>query len=86
MSGKLITRPWTRGTTLFDTASMEFVAAASQIDINAEPGFDAVAVNTQIRTHLMLAPRQLKPKAGMSLTDGPTACRRTATRACGAYG
>ncbi|WP_419004199.1 hypothetical protein [Bifidobacterium pullorum] len=47
---------------------MEFVAAASQIDINAEPGFDAVAVNTQIRTHLMLAPRQLKPKAGMSLT------------------
>ncbi|KFI82620.1 hypothetical protein BPULL_2008 [Bifidobacterium pullorum] len=68
MSGKLITRPWTRGTTLFDTASMEFAAAASQIDINAEPGFDAVAVNTQIRTHLMLAPRQLKPKAGMSLT------------------
>ncbi len=58
MSGKLIARPWTRGTTLFDSASMEFAAAASQIDNNAEPGFDAVAVNTQIRTHLMLAPRQ----------------------------
>ena len=29
MSGKLITRPWTRGTTLFDTASMEFAAAVS---------------------------------------------------------
>lgn len=139
-----LTDDWERGATrTFDIQVIpdEDAFAASQIDINAEPGFDAVAVNTQIRTHLMLAPRQLKPKAGMSLTaddlwlpgeqrwegdlqvtqgdvtlsqgvdydiqwtasgepsqaprtaaacrsltDGPTACRRTATRACGAYG
>ena len=128
-----LTDDWERGATrTFDIQVIpdEDAFAASQIDINAEPGFDAVAVNTQIRTHLMLAPRQLKPKvpgeqrwegdlqvtqgdvtlsqgvdydiqwtasgepsqaprtaaACRSLTDGPTACRRTATRACGAYG
>lgn len=68
MYGKMLTRPWTRGTTLFDTASMEFSAAASEIGIGAEAGFDTVAVNTQVRTHLLLAPRPMKPKPGMSLT------------------
>lgn len=47
MSGKLITRPWTRGTTLFDTASMEFAAAASQIDINASGQLGVTGGNHQ---------------------------------------
>ena len=58
---------------------MEFAAAASQIDINAEPGFDAVAVNTQIRTHLMLAPPPVEAE-GRHVADGgrPVAARRAA--------